>query len=275
LSSAEATEIGSVRCSLIAATVQAYQRLLSACAQHLAAGVEDENPEIAEGEGATRLYNLTHGPQLFPFGWRQQIDLEFDGEDRAVGREKRIAGIAACIVGYRTGRSCVEKAVLLRQSDVKRNLYLNATWFDTRDGCSEGAHEWLSGEAVAYPSFELDVLRHKGGWCRWASATPGSWLGVSRWIRRKIGLSIAQQAADLEAVLAEEFRSAELLCIEVIGMNRPCLKRGFIGEGHMGQPLAVLRHEGFVRKIARYCHDGRRHALCPNKIFFSRFRAQA
>jgi hypothetical protein len=68
LSSVEATEIGSVRCSLIAATVQAYQRLLSACAQHLAAGVEDENPEIAEGEGATRLYNLTHGPQLFPFG---------------------------------------------------------------------------------------------------------------------------------------------------------------------------------------------------------------
>jgi hypothetical protein len=167
-----ATAFRSVRHLLIAATVQAYQCLLCACAQYLATSIEDEDPEIAEGEGSTGLYNLTHGPQLFPFGWRQQIDLEFDGEDRAVGREKRIAGIAACIVGYRTGRSCVEKAVLLRQSDVKRNLYLNATRLDTRDGCSEGAHERLPGEAVEYPSFELDVLRHKGGRRRWRLRHP-------------------------------------------------------------------------------------------------------
>ena len=134
----------------------------------------DERPLVAclcmhftagDRERPTRLHDMTFGQQALAGGRREQVQLEFDGEHRAIFGKQREARVTARGVDNRADDARVNVAMLLRDlgSRLDRNRAITRTHVD--DLRADQRHRTLSRKARPRP------------------------LGVSRECRRKRGSS--------------------------------------------------------------------------------------
>ena len=112
---------------------------------------------LAYTQRTPRAQNSAARYQRVSFGWRHEVDLEFNGENSGICRHEAERGVAARAVGNRRDGTGVNKAVLLGDGWSYRQMNFDTSGLDGSERRAKSVHELLPVETIPDTLLEIGV----------------------------------------------------------------------------------------------------------------------